>query len=52
MMRSSRGGVQPWSLLLYRGLAAICLLENPLGSGLVRDAKAGNNFVQTFKGVR
>jgi hypothetical protein len=32
-----------------RGLAAVCLLENPLGSGLAQDMKAGNNFVGAAK---
>jgi len=30
-------------------LAAITLLENPFGSGLVRDSVDGNNFVQAGK---
>lgn len=30
-------------------LAAVALLENPFGSGLVRDSVDGNNFVQAGK---
>lgn len=29
-----------------RALGAVCLLENPLGSGLQQDMKGGNNFIQ------
>lgn len=32
--------------MLCRALAAFSLLENPFGSGLVRDSVDGNNFVQ------
>jgi len=29
-----------------RALAAVCLLENPFGSGLISNSNDGNNFVQ------
>jgi len=33
-------------LMTRRALAAVCLLENPFGSGLVSNSNDGNNFVQ------